>query len=155
MTKKDPPSPLDLLAEFLVKTVGQMRPDPATGADVDATIDKANADMKKLLTVVEEKTKDPEVRAAATKEVEKLIELITNFGRALGGALATKNEPAGHVVREANSEQVADAMRKLLELIKNPSPEKTADLEAQVAKVGKDLEATLPAKDEPDDKKLN
>src|SRR5438445_1927927 len=119
MTKKDPPSPLDMISELLVTALGRMR---AEGANLDASVDKAATDMKAMIAMIEEKARDPAIRAQATQEVQKLIDLITTFGRALGTAIAEKDAPLGKAMRDANSQQVADGMRKLLEFLKNPTP---------------------------------
>jgi hypothetical protein len=113
VTKKDPPSPLDMISELLVSALTQMR---AKGVNVD----KAGADMKALIAKIEEKAHDPAVRAEATHEVQKLVDLVTTFGRALGGAIAHQEAPIGKAVREANTEQVTDGLRKLLEYLKTP-----------------------------------
>jgi hypothetical protein len=154
MTKKDPPSPLDMISELLVTALGRIK---AEGANVDASVDKASADMTALIRTIEEKAKDPAVRAQATAEVQKMIDLITSFGRALGSAIAHKDAPMGQAVRDANSQQVADGMRKLLEFLKNPSAENAAATKADMADLKKTLEADVAAAPptDSDDKKVN
>ena len=154
MTKKDPPSPLDMISELLVTALGRMR---AEGANLDASVDKAGTDMKAMIAMIEEKAKDPAIRAQATQEVQKLIDLITTFGRALGSAIAEKDAPLGKAVRDANSQQVADGMRKLLEFLKNPTPEKAAQTKAEMADLEKQIEKDFPKPppSDTDDKKVN
>ena len=154
MTKKDPPSPLDMISELLVTALGRIK---VEGANIDASVDKASEDMKALIRTIEEKAKDPAVRAQATAEVQKMIDLITSFGRALGSAIANKDAPMGKAVRDANSQQVAEGMRRLLEFLKNPSAENAAATKADMADLKKTLEADVAAAApaDSDDKKVN
>lgn len=154
MTKKDPPSPLDMISELLVTALGRIK---AEGANIDASVDKARVDMQQLLATIQEKAKDPAIRAQATQEVQKLIEMITTFGRALGTAIAEKDAPMGKAVRDANSQQVAEGMRRLLEFLKNPTQENAAATKADVADLKKTLEADVAATKpgDGDDKKVN
>jgi hypothetical protein len=156
MTKKDPPSPLDVISELLVTALGRIR---AEGANIDASVAQAGVDMKALIRTIEEKAKDPAVRAQATAEVQKLIDLVTTFGRALGTAIAEKDAAMGKAVRDANSQQVAEGMRKLLEFLKNPTPEKAAETKADMAELKTQLENDLAPAPAPtgdtDDKKVN
>jgi hypothetical protein len=152
-SKKDPPTPsatppktpetepakqpIEVVTEVIANAIGHLR--GLQGPDVAKAVSGVQREVQNLVSSVEEKANDPATRKAAAQEVERLIELFTKTGAALGGALAAYKEPVVKAMQGVDMQKAADTLRMLADWMKNP----TAEREAEVKKAVGELEATM------------
>jgi hypothetical protein len=115
--------PIEVVTELIANAIGHLR----------------GLQSEDVAKAVEQKANDPATRKAVAQEVEKLLEVFTKTGAALGGALATYKEPVMKAMQGVDMQKAADALRTLADWMKNPTPER----EAEVKKAVGELEATM------------
>ena len=152
-SKKDPPKPtstpsktpdteaakqpIEVVTEVIANAIGHLR--GLQSEDVAKAVSGVQREVQSLVSSVEQKANDPATRQAAAQEIEKLIELFTKTGAALGGALAAYKEPVMKAMQGVDMQKAADTLRMLADWMKNPSAER----EAEVKKAVGELEATM------------